>query len=233
MEFNEVMTELESLGKEQTRKIYINHGADIPQFGVSISSLKKIAKKLKGNHEIGYKLLFSNNIDAMYMSQWIVDISKLTKYDLEKIIDSTNYYLLLDNLVALLAAKNKSISLDCLYDWIGNENPRYRQTAYSLYSYILGSYQNAKIDVTHVRETLTHVRKVIHNEENRVKYSMNNFVISAGSQIPELTAYSLECATEIGKVEVFMGKTACKVPHALNYIAKIDSMNNIGKKRKL
>ena len=63
--------------------------------------------------------------------------------------------------------------------------------------------------------------------------SMNNFLISAGTQYEELTEFSKECATEIGIVEVNMGQTACKVPNALTYITKIQSMGNIGKKRKI
>lgn len=233
MEFTDVMKELESLGSEQTRKIYLNHGVDIPQFGVSIANSKKLVKKIKGRHDIGYKLLFSNNVDAMYMSQWVLDISKVTKLDLETIIDSTNYYMILDNLVALLAAKNKDISKACLHDWIDHKNPRYRQTAYSMYSYMLGTYSNDELDVNHVKKTMEHVSKVIHDEENRVRYSMNGFMISAGTQFEELLELSKEYAEDIGKVKVFMGKTSCKVPYALDYIKKIESMNNIGKKRKL
>ena len=33
-------------------------------------------------------------------------------------------------------------------------------------------------------------------------------------------------------VDVDMGDTACKVPNATDYIAKIESMNRVGKKRK-
>lgn len=233
MNFKDVMKELESLGTEQTRKIYNNHGADIPMYGVSIANLKKVVKKIKGQHDLGYQLLFSNNLDAMYMSQWVVDIDKLTKKELEAIMDSTNYYMLLDNLVALLAAKNKAISLECLYDWIDHDNPRYRQTAYSMYSYMLGSYNNDEFDINHLKKTLEHVRKVIHDEENRVRYSMNSFLITAGTQFEELLDVSKQYANEIGKVNVFMGKTSCKVPYAFSYIEKIESMGNIGKKRKI
>ena len=38
MEINAVMQELESYGSEQTRKIYRNHGADCPMFGVKVET---------------------------------------------------------------------------------------------------------------------------------------------------------------------------------------------------
>ena len=60
--------------------------------------------------------------------------------------------------------------------------------------------------------------------------------------IPEATATAVKrqlkpsqakaAAKKIGKVEVDMGDTACKVPLATEYIAKVEKMGRVGKKRK-
>lgn len=233
MSYKAVMKELESLGTEQTRKIYTNHGADIPQFGVSIANLKKIAKKYKKDKELGYQLYHSNNVDAIYLSQFIMDSNRLTKEDFDTVIESTDYYMILDNVVALLIAKNKDVAFELLDDYIESDNPRKRQVAYSLYSYILTTYKNEEIDFNHVKKYIFKVNQDISNEANRVKYSMNNFLISAGAATLQMSDLAKEIAKHIGKVEVYMGKTSCKVPDALSYIEKIERMNNIGKKRKL
>ncbi|MEK4832959.1 hypothetical protein MHI07_14920 [Bacillus sp. FSL H8-0545] len=49
MDFKTVMHELESLGKERTKKIYISNGAHEPVFGVTTGAMKPIAKKIKLN----------------------------------------------------------------------------------------------------------------------------------------------------------------------------------------
>ena len=49
---------------------------------------------------------------------------------------------------------------------------------------------------------------------------MNGFVISVGTYIEGLTKKSKEVASRIGKVNVNMGGTACKVPLATDYINK-------------
>lgn len=233
MTYEEVMNELRIYGSAQTRKIYLNHGADIPLFGVSIANLKKIAKGNKNNHDLGYKLLVTNNVDAIYLSQYIVDPKKLTIYELEKLILATNYYMILDNVVANLAARNMAIVFECLSKWVNHKNDRYRQVAYSLYSTILVSYNNNLINREDVLLKINHVRSAIHSEENRVRYSMNNFLIAAASAFSELTEICKEVALEIGEIKVYMGDTSCKVPDALSYIIKIESMGNIGKKRKI
>ena len=41
-----------------------------------------------------------------------------------------------------------------------------------------------------------------------------------------------KAAKKLGRLDVDMGDTACKVPVASEYIAKVESMNRVGKKRK-
>ena len=45
MTFEEVMSELEGYGNENTKRTYANHGAKEPFFGVKGGDLKKILKK--------------------------------------------------------------------------------------------------------------------------------------------------------------------------------------------
>jgi len=49
MELNEIMDQLKSLGTERTKKIYMRNGAQEPVFGVTISAMKPIFKKIKYN----------------------------------------------------------------------------------------------------------------------------------------------------------------------------------------
>ncbi len=233
MDYNQVMKTLIDLGTEQNRKIYKRHGNDIDMFGVSVANLKKVVKPLKSDHDLGRQLLFSNNFDAMYMSKWMVDPYTLTIEDLEELLNSSEYYVIIDNVVASLTARNKNISWKAIYKWIDHENHRYRQAAYSVLSYILSNYDNSDIDTVLVRNRLLHAKEVIHKEANRVRYSMNSFIISAGGYIEEFTDLSIDVANEIGKVEVFMGETSCKVPFAPDYIRNMIKRGSTLKKRKI
>ena len=67
---------------------------------------------------------------------------------------------------------------------------------------------------------------------NRVIMCMNGFVISVGSYVQPLLKQAKAIARKIGKVEVDMGDTACKVPLALEYIEKVEQAGRVGKKRK-
>lgn len=233
MTFKEVMNELQSYGTEQTRKIYRNHGADIDQFGVSVANIKKLAKKLKGQHDVGMKLLHSENVDAIYLSQYVVNPEMVTISDLEQVIAITNYYMILDNVVAPLIARNKETVQKVLIPYLHSNDNRKKQVGYTVYSIILGSYEDHEIDYDHVKAMIQEVKETIHQSENRVRYSMNNFVIAAGAAHSDITELSKQAAVAMGKIEVYMGNTSCKVPDAYSYIEKIEHKGYIGKKRKI
>ena len=67
---------------------------------------------------------------------------------------------------------------------------------------------------------------------NRVRHTMNNFVIAVGSYVPELTTKAKAIAKAVGVVNVNMGNTACNVPDALTYIKKVEDAGKLGKKKK-
>jgi hypothetical protein len=96
----------------------------------------------------------------------------------------------------------------------------------------MGFYPNESLNIIEINDLLNYIEKNIHNSENRVRYVMNNFVIAAGAGVPELTNRAKEVAENIGKVDVYLGKTSCKVPDALPYIEKIEKKDRIGFKRK-
>ena len=66
-----------------------------------------------------------------------------------------------------------------------------------------------------------------------MKYIMNGFVIAVGSFAKPLLAKAVAAASKLGKVEVDVGDTACKVPLAIDYINKVKARGCIGKKRKV
>jgi hypothetical protein len=57
-------------------------------------------------------------------------------------------------------------------------------------------------------------------------------VISVGAYVKPLLKQAKATAQQIGEVSVDMGDTSCKVPVATAYIAKIEGMGRVGKKRK-
>ena len=78
MNIEMVMQELEALGKERTKKMYISNGAQEPLFGVATGAMKPIAKKIKINQQLAEELYATGNYDAMYFAGIIADPKAMT-----------------------------------------------------------------------------------------------------------------------------------------------------------
>lgn len=89
-----VMQELEELGKERTKKMYMSNGAHEPVFGVATGAMKPIAKKIKIDQALAEELYATGNYDAMYFAGIIEDPKTMTAADFDRWMDSAYFYML-------------------------------------------------------------------------------------------------------------------------------------------
>lgn len=231
MEIKEVLQELESMGNESTKKIYLKHGITEPMFGVKVADLKKILKKTKVNHKLALELFKTKNHDAMYLAGLMADENLISKKDLENWAKSASNYSLREYTVAWLCSESK-FGYDLALKWIKSKDEAIATIGWSTLSSLASFKDDAELDLKKYEELLTKVEKEIANAPNRVRYTMNGFVIAVGSYITSLNKKASNVAKNIGKVEVTMGETACKVPLASAYIKKVVDKGRLGKKRK-
>ncbi|MCF8378912.1 MAG: DNA alkylation repair protein [Bacteroidales bacterium] len=230
MTASEILKELESYGNEQTKKVLLKHGAKEPFFGVSVADLKKILKKTKKNHELSLELYNSGNSDAMYLAGLMADEKKITEAQLDQWADKAYWYYLSEYAVPFVAAET-DFGFDLGKKWIKSDLERIASAGWATLSNIPRVKQDDDLDIEAYSSLLNIVEKNIHSSPNRVRYAMNGFVIAVGSYIKDLTAKSIKIASKIGKVEVYMGDTSCKVPLAKDYIQKVIDMGKVGNKR--
>ena len=101
MDFEAVMQELESLGKERLKKMYISNGAHEPLFGVATGAMKPMRKQIKINQPLAEELYATGNYDAMYFAGVIADPKNMTASDFDRWMDGAYFYMLSDYVVAV------------------------------------------------------------------------------------------------------------------------------------
>ena len=94
------------------------------------------------------------------------------------------------------------------------------------------THKDEDLDLDEIRGLLSKVGASIHDQQNRVRHTMNAFVIATGTYVAPLLDDARAVAQKIGKVQVNMGGTACKVPLATAYIEKAVDKGRVGKKRR-
>jgi hypothetical protein len=130
-------------------------------------------------------------------------------------------------------AAESPYGMELALDWIDNEKETIASAGWSTLANLCSIKPDEEIDDDVLIMLLNRVQNTIHQAPNRVRYTMNGFVIAVGCYMKELSEHALEVAEHIGKVQVNMGDTACKVPLATDYIQKVIEKGRLGKKRKM
>ena len=231
MTTEQVMKELEKKGSESIKKILQNHGAKGPLFGVKVSDLKVIQKKVKRDHELAMNLYATGNYDARYLAGLIADESKMSKKDIQQWVEASDCSGISEYTVAWVAAESDH-GWELGMKWIDSPKESIASSGWNALAGVIAMKPDNELDIATIKKLLQRIVKEIHSAPNRVRYTMNGFVIGVGGYIKELTKDAIDIAKKIGEVYVDMEGTACKVPSATDYIKKIEAKGYIGKKKK-
>ena len=134
--------------------------------------------------------------------------------------------------VAWIAAES-DYGWELALEWIESTQEQIAAAGWSTLSSIVAMWPDDQLDIESLESLLSRVEASIHEAPNRVRYTMNGFVISVGGYVLPLGARAISVAENIGKVDVDVGGTACKVPLAAPYIRKMVDKGRAGKKRKM
>jgi 3-methyladenine DNA glycosylase AlkD len=231
MTAEDILNELKPLGQEGYKKILLNHGIREPIFGVKIEHMKKIQKRIKKNYQLALDLYNTGIYDAMYLAGLIADDQKMTKKDLQHWVENANGSMNCEYTVPWVAAESLH-GREVAMKWIDSKKESIAAAGWATLSSLVAIKDDADLDLAELKQLLERVQKTIHEQPNRVRYTMNGFVIAVGSYVKALTPLVLQTAAKIGTVNVNVGDTACKVPDAGEYIKKVQKRGAIGKKRK-
>ena len=116
--------------------------------------------------------------------------------------------------------------------WMASKKEHVASSGWTTYSGLVATKADADLDLAEIAGLLNRVVQGIGGAQNRVRHTMNGFVIAVGSYVRPLLKQAKSAAKLIGNVSVDVGDTACQVPLAMAYIQKIESAGRAGKKRK-
>ena len=228
---DQVMQELKKKGSAQTRKTFARHGVSGDVYGFKVADLKVIAKKIKGNQALACELYETGNADAMYLAGLVADGSQMTKKQLQSWVKGATWSMQSEYTVPWVATESPH-ARDLAIKWINSKQEAIASSGWNTYAGIVATKPDEELDLAEIKQLLERVVNKIDAAPNRVRYTMNGFVIAVGAYVKPLLKRAKAAAKKIGAVKVDVGDTACKVPLASAYIEKIETMGRIGKKRK-
>ena len=106
MTATEIVAELKQLGTEQTKQMWMTHGAQEPCFGVKVEDMKKIQKRVKMDYALALELYDTGIADAMYLAGLIADDAKMSKQDLQKWVENATWGMVAEYTVPWVASSS-------------------------------------------------------------------------------------------------------------------------------
>jgi 3-methyladenine DNA glycosylase AlkD len=228
-----ILAEMKKKGKANYQAIYERHG--IPKersFGVLTSELKKIQKTIKGQQKLAMELYATGKMEAMYLAGLVADGAKMTAKELNDWAASSHGMPMISEYTVPWVATENPAARELALKWIDSKQAPIASSGWFTYAGIVSTRPDEQLDLAEITSLLERIVKEISAAPNRVKYTMNGFVISVGSHVKPLLKEAKAAAKAIGKVNVDVGETECKIPFALEYIAKMEKSARLGKKRK-
>jgi 3-methyladenine DNA glycosylase AlkD len=87
----ETLRQLQSLGNAGVRAQNAKRGAGDNQFGVSRGDLRKLANKIKSNHELALSLWKTGNTDAQFLATLLINVKLLSADEMERMVKSVTF----------------------------------------------------------------------------------------------------------------------------------------------
>ncbi len=232
MTAKQILDELKPLGRESYKKVICtNHGVKEPCFGVAISELKKIQKRIKKDYQLALDLYDTGNYDAMYLAGLVADDARMTKADLQRWVEKAYGGSLPGSTVPWVASGSPHGHALAL-KWIESPKPLIAGTGWATLGCEVAVKPDEALDLAELKALLERVKKTIHQAPDFARYQMNSFVIAVGSFVKPLNELAVKVAEQIGPVTADLGNNSCQVPFAPDYIRKVEQRGSLGKKRK-
>ncbi len=201
-------------------------------FGVSVADLKVIAKTIKGQQGLACELYGTGNLEAMYLAGMVADGSQMTKEQLSGWAEGAAGLQMISEYTVPWVAVENTHARELAMQWIKSKKEHVASSGWCTYAGLVATKADETLDLAEMEELLNTVVKRISGAQNRVRHTMNGFVIAVGSYAKPLLKQAKASAQQIGAVSVDMGDTACQVPFATGYIQRVEASGRVGKKRK-
>lgn len=231
MTVKEILIELRSMGSESVKKILLNHGVREPFFGVKVEQLKLIQKKIKKDYQLAKDLYATGNADAMYLAGLIADDKQMTKTDLQAWARQALSQNISEYTVPWVAAEGQH-GYELALLWIDSPEEHITAAGWATLASLVALKEDTDLDMANLKSLLARIVRDIDKAKNRVRHTMNGFVIAVGIYVQALTENALVTAKKIAFSDAGGNGTVSKLPDAAEYILKMKGKGTIGKKKK-
>ena len=209
MSVEEVLRQLKSMGDEKTRAHNAKNGAGDNQFGVKRGDLRKLADKIKTNHELALALWKTGNIDAQQLATLLIKVDLLSADELERMVKSVTFAWLADWLhsyVTKVHADKETLR----QKWMTSDNPWAARAGWQLTAgRVAKSPEGLDLEAL-----LGRIEKEMGSAAPEVQWTMNACLAEIGIHFPKHRKRALAIGEKLGIYRDYPCSKGCTSPFA-------------------
>jgi len=209
MTLEEILTQLEALGNEKMRAQNTRHGAGDNQFGVRRGEVRKLAKKIKINHELAMALWKTGNIDARFLAILLIKPKTLSVDEMDRMVRSVAFVEVADWLNAYVV-KHHPAKETLRQEWMATDDPMAARAGWSL--------TTARIvknpEGLDLRALLDRIEAEMGDADPKVQWTMNGSLAEIGIHFPDHRERALAIGETLGIYRDYPVSKGCTSPFA-------------------
>ncbi|MCI0706731.1 MAG: DNA alkylation repair protein [Ignavibacteriae bacterium] len=183
-------------------------------FGMGMTQLRQVAKKIGKDHELALKLWESDYYEARVVAALIDDPKKVKLKQVEAQTKSAGFWMLCYVYTSLIA--QTSFAQELAEKWMKSKDDLQRRSGYLVLSKILK--EGTDLDDKFLESQLETFEQKLQKEENFVKDAMNVAMLAIGMRNKKLNKRAVQAAKKIGTVQVDYGDNSCEAVDCIKHL---------------
>jgi 3-methyladenine DNA glycosylase AlkD len=198
MQYDEVIARLKAEASPANVAGMARYGISTTDtLGISIYTLRRLAKEIKKDHGLALRLWDSGIHEARILASFVEEPEKVTEDQLEKWVGDFDSWDVCDQ-VSELISKTPYVVVK-IHQWAQRDEEFVRRTAFSLIAEI--AWHDKKLEDGEFEQFFVIIKSAATDERNYVKKAVNWALRNIGKRNRALNRRAIEVAREIQKID--------------------------------
>jgi 3-methyladenine DNA glycosylase AlkD len=215
----DVLAELESLGDEKRRQYNAKVGRDgiagappDKQFGCKTGDIRKLAKKIKTDHELGQKLWKTGNMDAQLLAILIMKPKELSAKQLDTMVREVRFAWVVGWLQSYIIKDQPDDEKEKLREKWMKKSEKDSWAARAGWHLTASKINNGE-DGVDVEALLDRIEKEMPRAKPETKWTMNNTLAAIGIKHARHRKRAIAIGEKIGLYKDWPVSKGCTIPY--------------------
>lgn len=212
----EILDRLKSLGDSKVRERNAKAGAGENQFGLRMGDIRKLAKELKTDHNLGLALWQTGNLDARYLAILLMKPKELSSTQVEELMAQADFTGVADWFISYVIKKHPDREA-LRQKWMEDDNPWRARAGWSLTAARVEKEPQG-LDIPGL---LDRIEAEMNEAPEQVRWTMNFCLAGIGINLEEYRQRTLSIGESLGAYRDYPVPKGCTSPFAPEWIREM------------